>query len=130
MKIDFIFVIIVSFCSWLLAGCTRPPSHLPAPLPFLGQLPGALVSHVYEGASYGARRKRTEKFMQRHYEQLLWDIQNGAGQTLDQALESAKVQPQNKGVLVDELRSNPDIYLSNPRADNIQAMLSAFMVYS
>ena len=116
------FLITLAILPVALAGCDpTQPSHIPNPI----QLPGAVIGTGIENTFYNARRKRVSGFVMANYAGLVTEIKAGQTPLAHIAMDIARVPAPSWPVLFDELRSNPDIYLSG----DPEKMVVAFMVY-
>lgn len=106
------------------AGCAGEASHIPP----LWQLPGAAVSSAFENASYDAKRGRVEQIVSLHRDAIAAEIDAGGGPRLTEAMVAAGVPDAVRPVLLNDLRSNRDIYRDG-RALKIEPVTVALMVH-
>ena len=116
----------VLFGTTALIGCSSDASHLPAPW----EIPGAVVGNSIENAAYGARRKKLGAFIQKNYPALRNQLAIGGGPILSRAFDIAKIRPEHRQKVIDEINQHPEIYRTKDRAQNIEALVVTMMVHS
>ena len=97
------------------------PNHLGNPLLW----PGGAIGTGVENTFYNARRNRVSAFVRENYADLVADIQAGNTTLAYAAMDIARVPQATRPVLFEELRSNPDLYLSG----DPEKLVVALMVY-
>ncbi len=105
-----------------LAACGgNQANHLGNPLllPILG------IGNAVANNSYDARRARVSRFVNTNYTGISQQIQNRQTVLIGQAMDIAGVSGSKRQSLLDELRNNPQLYLTGD-AEN---MVVALMVY-
>ena len=105
-----------------LAACDpSQPNHLGSPLLW----PGGAISTGVENTFYNARRNRVSAFVRENYADMVAELRAGSTTLAYAAMDIAGVPQATRPVLFEELRSNPDIYLSG----DPEKVVVALMVY-
>ncbi len=105
-----------------IAGCDpSQPNHLGNPL----LLPIGGIGTGVENSFYNARRNRVSAFVRENYPEMVQQIRAGNSVLAYAAMDIARVPQASRPVLFEELRANPDIYLSG----DPEKMIVALMVW-
>lgn len=111
------FLLILGACDM---GTTGTTSHLGNPL----ALPVSGASTLISNATYKARRQKVENFIMANHSQIMTDIKKGEGAQLAKGFDLARVPPQDRKLVTDQLSKDRALYRKNPAA-----LIVAFMVY-
>ncbi|PRY74982.1 hypothetical protein CLV80_11418 [Yoonia maritima] len=105
----------------LLSACSTNANHIGNPL----MLP---VSGIFTGignAAYNQRRGQVEIFVKTNHPAIVNDIQNGGGQTVNEAMDIAQIRAGDRPARLIQLKSDIGIYQNSP-----DALIVALMVYA
>ena len=105
----------------LLSACSTDANHIGYPL----MLP---VSGIFTGignAAYSQRRGQVEIFVKTNHPAIVTDIQNGGGQTVNEAMDIAEIRAGDRPARLIQLKSDIGTYQNSP-----DALIVALMVYA
>ncbi len=105
----------------VMAACSNgDANHLGNPLTW----PFGAVSAGIDNATYGAKRRQVERFVNANHPALIGEITRGGGPLLDQAMNLAAIPGQTRPGLRTLLQSDIEIYRNDP-----EALIVALMVH-
>jgi len=115
-----IIILSISACSGNSA------SHLPSPL----ELPGAIIGSVVENATYGAKRRRVESYVDKNYLAIRDDVRQGGGKILDGAINVAGIKGAKRDRAKNDLISNQARYFHHTEhvAENLMHIFASLYV--
>ena len=100
----------ILLATMFLSSCSgNGDSHLPS----VFELPGAIVGSAIDNATYNVKRRKVEAYVANNYEALREDVEQGGGQVLEGALDSAGIKGGKRNQAKNDLISNRSTYFYN-----------------